>query len=134
MKDTLGHITRGAPDKKIKALKKLTKIVSTRSSINADARRDFDNFDIDEELSRLRKAMRRGQWRVVAELAANLDQYLSCGGSFPVAWLWPTCMQAPDDFRARHEESLERASKMSRQQRQDAIWGYVEVPPDSVAQ
>jgi hypothetical protein len=69
-------------------------------------------------------------WRVVAELASNLDQFLSCGGSLPVAWLGPTCMQEPSDLEARRRDSLESAAKMSRQQRQDAIWGYVEVLPE----
>jgi hypothetical protein len=104
-----------------------TCIVSTRSNASEDARRDFDHFDEDEELSRLREAMRQGQWRVVAELASNLDEHLSRGGSLPVAWLGPTCMQEPGDLNARREDSLESATRMSRQQRQDAIRGYVEV-------
>ena len=130
MKKTLGRVMRRTAAKRAQASKKLTKIVSTRSNASEDARRDFDHFDVDEELSRLREAMRQGQWRIAAELASNLDQFLSCGGSLPVAWLGPTCMQEPGDLKARRKDSLESAAKMSRQQRQDAIWGYVEVLPD----
>lgn len=105
-----------------------TTIVSTRSNASEGVRRDFDGFDVDEELSRFREALRRGQWRVAAELASNLDESICRGGSLPVAWLGPPCMQDPDDLKTRHEETLENAAKMSSQQRQDAVWGYVEVP------
>lgn len=133
MRATLGRITRRATAKRPQAPKKLTKIVSTRSNTSTDARRDFDHFDVDEELCRLRKAMRQGQWRVAAELVSNLDEHLSRGGSLPVAWLGPTCMQESGDLKVRHEESLESAARMSRQQRQNMIWGYVEVLPDPEA-
>lgn len=97
-------------------------IKSTRSNANEDARRDFDDFDVDEELRRFRSALRQGQWGAVAELAANLDEYLSRGGSLPVAWLGPTCMQDQDDHEERLRASMEAAAKMSAQDRQDAIW------------
>lgn len=46
-------------------------ITSTRSNASADARRDFDGFDVDEELARLRRALREDQWPIAAELAAR---------------------------------------------------------------
>jgi hypothetical protein len=95
-------------------------LTSTRSRKDADAFRDFDDFDIDEELRRLRSALRAKEFKVVAELVANLDEYLSRGGSLPVAWLGPTCMQDEDDHRARHEDTVERANAMSPQERQTA--------------
>jgi hypothetical protein len=138
MKKTLGRVMRRKIAKNIQIAQSATKslqqrIVSTRSNASEDARRDFDHFDENEELSRLREAMRRGQWRVATELASNLDAHLSRGGSLPVAWLGPTCMQEPGNLDARREDSLENAAKMSQQQRQDAIWGYVEVLPESEA-
>jgi hypothetical protein len=107
-------------------------ITSTRSNTNEDARRDFDDFDVDEELRRLRDALRRGQWRVAAELSANLDEHLARGGSLPVAWLGPTCMQEVDDLESRFQASSEVAEKMSVQERQEASEGYVAVIPAPV--
>lgn len=98
-------------------------ITSTRSSASSDAHRDFDNFDVDEELRRLREARLQGQWQIVAELAANLDEHLSRGGSLPVAWLGPACMQEQGDLDARHRAATERAVAMTPQEREDAIWG-----------
>ena len=108
-------------------------ITSTRSNESEDARRDFDGFDVDEELSRLRAALRAGQWRIAAELSANLDEYLSLGGALPVAWLGPTCMQSEGDLDARRVETIEKATALSREQRETAIWGYVSVPPGDAA-
>jgi hypothetical protein len=104
-------------------------IMSTRSNKSEDARRDFDGFDVDEELRRFRSALRQGQWRAAAELAANLDEHLCRGGSLPVAWLGPTCMQDQTDHEARLQSSMEVAAKMSRPDRDAAIWGYVNVRP-----
>lgn len=104
-------------------------ITSTRSRASKDARRDFDGFDVDEELVRFRKALRTGQWGVAAELAANLDEHLCRGGALPVAWLGPTCMQDQLDVEARLRSSLEVVAKMSPEQRQEAIEGYVSVLP-----
>jgi len=106
-------------------------ITSTRSNASDDARRDFDGFDVDEELRRLRKALRQAQWRSVAELAANLDEHLSRGGSLPVAWLGPVCMQGALDSEARRGDAMDRAAKMSPKCRQDEIVGYVPVPPET---
>lgn len=108
-------------------------IISTRSNKSADARRDFDGFDVDEELRRLREALRAGQWRIAAELSANLDEHLSRGGPLPVAWLGPTCMQDEGDLDARHSATAEKAAALSDEQRNDTIWGYVSVPPGDAA-
>lgn len=107
-------------------------IVSTRSNADEDARRDFDGFVVDEELSRLRRAMLDGQWHAVAELAANLDEHLCRGGSLPVAWLGTACMQEGASLEARLRSSIEVAAKMTPQQRQAAIGGYVSVLPSPV--
>ena len=108
-------------------------ITSTRSNASVDARRDFDGFAVDEELSRLRCALLAGRWRVVAELAANLDEHLCRGGALPVAWLGPACMQASGDLESRLRLSVEAAARMSQEQRQDAVTGYVAVTPPPVA-
>jgi hypothetical protein len=79
----------------------LAVITSTRSKASDDARRDFEGFDVDEELRRFRKALRQAQWRIAAELAANLDEYLTRGGSRPQAWFGPACMREKDDLKAR---------------------------------
>ena len=104
-------------------------IVSTRSNVNEDARRDFDGFDADEELSRLRRALRDGTWRVAAELMANLDEHLCRGGSLPVAWLGPACMQEDADLEARLQSTRAAAARMAWEDRQEALGGYVAVPP-----
>lgn len=68
-------------------------ITSTRSNKGVDAHRDFDGFDPDEKLRRFREAMRQDQPRAAAELAANLDEWLSRGGDLPDAWRGPPCMR-----------------------------------------
>ena len=100
-------------------------VTSTRSNTNPDAHRDFDGFDVDEELRRMREARHQEQWQIAAELAANLDEHLSLGGPLPVAWLGPECMQERGDLDARHLDATERATAMSPQEREDAIWGYL---------
>lgn len=96
-------------------------IVSTRSNASADARRDFDDFDVDEELARFRAACRARDWRMAAELASNLDEHLARGGSLPVGWLGPLCMQESSDLRTRHRETAARAAKMDAMQRHRAL-------------
>ena len=105
-------------------------IVSTRSIANEDARRDFDGFDVDEELRRLRRALRDGRWRVAAELTANLDEHLCRGGSLPVAWLGPSCMQDDADRAARLRDTIDVASRMTPDDRRDVAAGYVAVDPE----
>ena len=104
-------------------------ITSTRSNASADARRDFDGFDVDKELTRLRHALRDGRWRIAAELTANIDEHLSRGGSLPVAWLGPDCMQGPDDLEWRRGATLDAAAKLSSQEREAATSDYVAVTP-----
>ena len=71
---------------------------STRSAESEDARRDFDDFDVNEELCRARSALReidKGEdaerapdalRAFAAECFANIDEWLSRGGDLPSAW------------------------------------------------
>ena len=106
-------------------------IVSTRSNANVDARRDFDGFDVDEELRLLRRALADGRWRIAGELAANLDEHLSRGGALPVAWLGPACMQEDADQAARLRDTLEIAATMTVKERRLAAGGHVAVEPET---
>lgn len=90
-------------------------LTSTRSNANEDAHRDFDDFDQDEELQRFREAVRSGQWRTAAILAANLDESLSRGGSLPAAWIGPRCM----------ERGIERRSDMSTADIDRVVGGFI---------
>lgn len=101
---------------------------STRSNESADAHRDFDGFDVDEELRRLRRALRERRWHLSSELAANIDEHLCRGGSLPVAWLGPPCFRE-DDFVERSRATLERAAQLDALARADASEGYVGVRP-----
>lgn len=103
--------------------------VSTRSSASEDARRDFDGFDVDEELRRLRFAMRDAQWRSAAELTSNIDEHLCRGGSFPVAWLGPSCMQDASDLNERIQSSLTTLRGMSPSVLKAMLGGRVAVRP-----
>lgn len=55
---------------------------TTRSGASDDAHRDFDGFDIDEELARARLAM----IQFVAEAFNNIDEWLIRMGRLPKAW------------------------------------------------
>lgn len=62
---------------------------STRSNRSPDARRDFDHFDIDEELARARLALKDGSpeaLKFVAEAFDNIDEHLVRWGPLPKAW------------------------------------------------
>ena len=71
---------------------------STRSNANEDARRDFDDFDVNEELCRARRALRevsKGEdaerspgtlLAFAAECFLNIDEWLCRGGELPSAW------------------------------------------------
>jgi len=71
---------------------------STRSNANEDARRDFDDFDVNEELCRARRALHevdKGEdaerspdalHSFAAECFLNIDEWLSRGGDLPSAW------------------------------------------------
>ena len=104
-------------------------IVSTRSNISADARRDFDGFDVDEELQLLRRALRDGYWRVAAELMSNLDEHLCRGGSLPVGWLGPGCMQEEGDLKDRHARAVKRAENMAPEDREETT-DFVRIEPE----
>lgn len=63
--------------------------ISTRSDASEDAHRDFDGFDVDEELRRLREAVKDGGTAAltfVAEAASNIDEHLNRGGVLPKRW------------------------------------------------
>jgi hypothetical protein len=59
---------------------------------------DVERFVILDDASDM---VMHGQWRIAAELSANIDEHLSRGGALPVAWLGPDCMQGSDDRQAR---------------------------------
>jgi hypothetical protein len=101
------------------------KITSTRSNEGKDARRDFDDFDQDAELSRFRLALKRGDWRMAAELAANLDEHLSRGGPQPIAWLGPPCEYG--SLTSRNREVLSRAKKMPPKRLDRVVWGFIDI-------
>ena len=107
--------------------------MSTRSNAGKDARRDFDGFDEDEELSLLRRALRDGKWRIAAELISNLDEHLCRGGSLPVGWLGPACMQEAGDLESRHDDTAKRAEMMTRAERQAAS-DFVRIDPEPAKQ
>lgn len=60
--------------------------VSTRSTANVDAHRDFDDFDLDRELKNLRSGLEAGDITFVREAFANIDEWLSRGGDLPEDW------------------------------------------------
>ena len=71
---------------------------STRASKeDEDAHRDMDGFDVDEELARLRRAIKEAEtvtpgdnpalYRFIAEAFANIDEHLIRLGSTPHGWL-----------------------------------------------
>ncbi len=63
---------------------------STRSSASVDAHRDFDGFDPDEELARLRLALLTPglptALAFIVEATTNLDEWLIRFGRLPEAW------------------------------------------------
>lgn len=75
-----------------------TLLRSTRSCEGEDARRDFDRFNPDEELRRMRAAIResadakattgdrRDAMRLAVEVAMNLDEWLTRAGRLPKVW------------------------------------------------
>jgi hypothetical protein len=97
------------PKKKIPTL-----LPSTRSHESADAHRDFDHFDPDEELRRMRWAFkksidakmttgeRRDALRLVVEMAMNLDESLTRQGTLPRAWAYAKRPAMPGTDRPCH--------------------------------
>jgi len=69
---------------------------TTRSCEGADAHRDMGGFDVDEELARLRRAVRETEhvspeespelYRFVTEAFGNVDEHLRRLGSLPETW------------------------------------------------
>lgn len=80
---------------------------STRSSKNEDARRDFDDFDVDEELGRLRRAVKEAReaspqerpdlYKFIVEAFENLDEHLLREGGLPQTWRASLTEDPPED-------------------------------------
>jgi len=88
-------------------------MISTRSKKSEDAHRDFDGFDVDEELARFRAAVSRGDVTNAVELAKNIDENLSRGGPIPVAWLGVGC-ETMADHLDRLRDALARRRAIGR--------------------
>ena len=87
--------------------RKRSSLTSTRSGKkDADARRDFDGFDVDEELRRLLAAVSAGARALgmtplatlefAAEALGNIDEWLTRGGALPKRW-WEAGSARPND-------------------------------------
>lgn len=79
---------------------------TTRSDENEDAHRDMDGFDVDEELARLRLALKSkasSASMFALEAIANIDEHLTRGGPLPKAW-------ADAGFFARMNELAKEAA------------------------
>lgn len=62
---------------------------TTRSNKNPDAHRDYDHFDIDEELARARLAIKDGSpeaLKFAVEAFDNIDEWLIRMGRLPRSW------------------------------------------------
>ena len=72
------------------ALSRPVLLASTRSYADDDAHRDFDEFDVNEELSRLRRALREEATPAVTNFIVtaigNIDEWIVRGGPLPKAW------------------------------------------------
>ncbi len=78
------------------ALRQPLNLQTTRSGQSEDAHRDMDNFDVDDELARLRRAVKEAKtvspkqspelYRFIAEAFGNIDESLRRLGSLPEAW------------------------------------------------
>lgn len=63
-----------------------------------DARRDFDGFDVDEELARMRVALADGSMvssAFIREAFENIDEWLVRDGDLPRAWNVPVVLPNP---------------------------------------
>lgn len=79
-----------------KTLRRPLKLTSTRSNEDEDAHRDMDGFSVNEELARLRRAVKEVEsvkperelrlHRFIAEAFANIDEHLRRLGQLPEAW------------------------------------------------
>jgi hypothetical protein len=65
-------------------------LASTRSHADDDAHRDFDQFDVNEELARVRRALHEEATPAVTNFIAtafsNIDEWIVRGGPLPKAW------------------------------------------------
>lgn len=72
---------------------------STRAPTeNVDAHRDFDGFDVDEELARLRLALNDGSMvasAFIREAFANIDAWLVREGTSPKGWRYSPRVEVP---------------------------------------
>ena len=67
---------------------------TTRSHANEDAHRDGDGFDVDEELARLRRAVKEAKsdsskallLEFIVEAFGNIDEHLLREGDLPRTW------------------------------------------------
>jgi hypothetical protein len=69
---------------------------TTRSHEDEDAHRDFDDFDVNEELARLRRAVKEAEdtspaeaqdlYKFIVEAFGNIDEHLQREGNLPRAW------------------------------------------------
>lgn len=70
-----------------------------------DAHRDMDGFEPNEELRRFELAVKKGELRIAAKLAENLNEHMQRGGSPPGPWLGPQCMRSKKDLKVRQERA-----------------------------
>ncbi len=78
------------------ALRRPLDLNTTRSHESKDAHRDMDDFDEDEELARLRRAVKETEtvspeenpelYRFIVEAFGNIDEGLRRLGPLPQAW------------------------------------------------
>lgn len=78
------------------ALRRPLNLQTTRSHLSEDAHRDMDGFDENEELARLRRAVKETErvspeenpdlYRFIAEAFGNIDENLRRLGPLPEAW------------------------------------------------
>ena len=96
--------------------------VSTRSDASEDARRDFDGFEVNEELRRLNAALSvasPSSIRFAETAMQNIDEWLVRGGALPERW-WNAGSAQPNDpggvgtlaaSERKHPRSKRRPSK-----------------------
>ncbi len=79
-----------------KALRQPLNLQTTRSGQSEDAYRDMDNFDVNDELERLRRAVKETEnvspeenpklYLFIAEAFGNIDECLRRLGALPEEW------------------------------------------------
>lgn len=78
------------------ALRQPLNLQTTRSGQSEGAYRDMDNFDVDDELARLRRAVKETEnvcpeenpelYRFIANAFANIDESIRRLGAMPEVW------------------------------------------------